>query len=300
MNDLMTKSFLNYVELKKQALKDLEAGPDLEMASLSHADEQNLAQFFNEVGIIKTEMEEITSLLLDLQDLHKEKKSMHSPKVLRGLRDRMDSDMVTILRKAKIIKLRLESLDRSNLTNRNISWEYKEGTPVDRTRVSVANGLRTKLREMMMDFQSLRERILDEYKEDLNMRYFNQTGKELSKETIEKMVLGGDQIGVFEKEKKLPLDLENQEKEEAVKQIQRSLMELHQVFLDMAILVEAQGEQMDDIEHNVACAGNYINGGTNSLAKVATKNKSRKEWACHGAWALVLILVLVCLIWASS
>ncbi|XP_077221218.1 syntaxin-112-like [Tasmannia lanceolata] len=295
MNDIMTKSFLNYVELKKQALKDLEAGSDLEMAPLSHADEENLAHFFEEVGLIKTEMEQITSLLLDLQDLNKEKKSTLSSKVLRGLKDRMDSDMVTVLRKAKIIKSKLESLDRSNLMNRNILSEYKEGTPVDRTRVSVTNGLRTKLGEMMMDFQSLRERILDEYKEELRRGYFNQTGEEPSKEMIEKMVLGGGQIGIFENEK-VPLDLESQEKEEAVKQIQRSLMELHQVFLDMAILVETQGEQMDDIEHNVACAGNYINGGANSLASAAKNEKSRRKLVCHGAWVLVLILVLVCII----
>ncbi|KAF9610457.1 hypothetical protein IFM89_022421 [Coptis chinensis] len=46
---------------------------------------------------------------------------------------------------------------------------------------------------------------------------------------------------------------------EAVKEIQRSLTELQQVFLDMAkSLVDGQGEQMDDIELNVANARVYI------------------------------------------
>ncbi|PQM35867.1 syntaxin-112-like [Prunus yedoensis var. nudiflora] len=39
-----------------------------------------------------------------------------------------------------------------------------------------------------------------------------------------------------------------------LKDLQRSLTQLHQVFLDMAVMVEKQGEQMDD-----------IHGGTNAL-----------------------------------
>ena len=37
----------------------------------------------------------------------------------------------------------------------------------------------------------------------------------------------------------------------AVLELERSLMELHQIFLDMAVLVEAQGEMLDNIEAQV-------------------------------------------------
>ncbi|KAF8410582.1 hypothetical protein HHK36_003114 [Tetracentron sinense] len=293
MNDLMTKSFLSYVELKKQALKDLETETDIEMGQLGPTDEENLAQFFEEVGAIKADMEEITNLLLNIQDLNEETKSTHSAKILRGLRDRMDSDMVTVLRKAKTIKARLEALDRSNVANRSISASYREGSPVDRTRISVTSGLRIKLRDMMNDFQSLRERIVSEYKEGLKRRYFNATGEEPSEEVIEKMISGGGQIKVFEG--KTELNLENQERQEAVKDIQRSLTELHQVFLDMAVLVEKQGEQMDDIEQNVARAGAFISGGTNRLVSANKMKKRDRKWV-YWVWAVVLLLLLICLI----
>lgn len=61
MNDLMTRSFLSYVELKKQAQKDLQVELDIESG------QPNLSQFFHEVNGIKTEMEDITNLLFDLQ-----------------------------------------------------------------------------------------------------------------------------------------------------------------------------------------------------------------------------------------
>ncbi|KAL0376157.1 UNVERIFIED_CONTAM: syntaxin [Sesamum calycinum] len=104
MNDLMTKSFLSYVDLKKQAMKDLEAGPDIEMGQLDPSDESNLSKFFEEVGAIKADMEELTNLLLDLQDLNEETRSAQSSKILRGLRDRISADMVMVLRKPRSSK----------------------------------------------------------------------------------------------------------------------------------------------------------------------------------------------------
>ncbi|KAJ0076921.1 hypothetical protein Patl1_36443 [Pistacia atlantica] len=289
MNDLMTKSFLSYVDLKKQAMKDQESETDIEMGrQLDPIDEQNLSQFFEEVAAIKTDMEEITSLLLNLQDLNQETKSTHSAKILRGIRDRIKADMITILRKAKSIKARLALLDQSNI---------KEGSPVDRTRISVTTGLRVKLRDMMHDFQSLREQIVNDHKEGLKRRYHNVTGEESSEEVIEKMILGSGEEKVFEG--KEDLVMEAHERQEALKEMQRSLTELHQVFLDMAVLVEAQGEQINDIEENVAKAGAYISGGTDGLHHANQMKKKRRNWA---SWigAFVLILFLVCLIAALA
>lgn len=41
------------------------------------------------------------------------------------------------------------------------------------------------------------------------------------------------------------------ERHEAVKELNKSLLELHQMFLDMAVLVEQQGVQLDNIERQV-------------------------------------------------
>jgi hypothetical protein len=46
---------------------------------------------------------------------------------------------------------------------------------------------------------------------------------------------------------------EIQERSRAVKDLEASLLELHQIFLDMAVLVEAQGEMLDNIEKQVRC-----------------------------------------------
>ncbi|CAL9102461.1 unnamed protein product [Musa textilis] len=300
MNDLMTKSFMSYVELKKQALKDLEAGaddpPKVEAAAggLTRVEEENLARFFSDVGGIQSEMDDVSSLLVDLRFLNEESKSSHSAKLLRGLRDRVDADVVAVLRKAKAIKARLESLDRSNAANRGVAACFTEGSPVDRTRVSVTNGLRTKLRGMMNGFQLLRERIVSDHRESLKRRYLNATGEAATEEAIDKMLSGASQVvGLLDN--KGEVDLEALERQKAVSDIQRSLMQLHQVFLDMAIVMEGQEDQLNDIEENVARAKDYISGGTDRLVSANAMRKRNKKCACL-VCALLLVVISVCLV----
>ena len=45
---------------------------------------------------------------------------------------------------------------------------------------------------------------------------------------------------------------EIQERHEAVKELERSLLDLHNIFLDMAVLVEEQGEKLDNIQNQVS------------------------------------------------
>ncbi|KAK6924381.1 Syntaxin, N-terminal domain [Dillenia turbinata] len=290
MNDLMTKSFLNYVELKKQAQKDLkDEQQDIEIGRFNKpGHEENLSLFFQEVEAIKSEMEGIKNLLLDLQNLNEETKSTHSAKVLRGLRDQMESNTVSILRKANIIKAKLEALDRSNIENRRILFQYREGSAVDRTRISVTNGLRVKLREMMSDFHSLRQRILSGHKEDLKRRYFMATGNEPTEEVMSKMVSGSLRVQVFEE--KNDLNSETNARHEAVMDIQKSLIRLHQVFLDMAVIVDAQGEKLEEIELNVEDASMGISGGTNSLYYANQMKKGGKKWVF---WVLIIVTIIL-------
>lgn len=97
MQDLLQKKFaqgMAYVDLKKNNLKDVEAGQDQEMDTVDT--EKNLAQFFDEVGQIKSEMERIKELLVKLQDMNDESKTVHKAQTMKQLRDRMDKDVALV------------------------------------------------------------------------------------------------------------------------------------------------------------------------------------------------------------
>lgn len=164
---------------------------------------------------------------------------------------------------------------------------------MDRTWVSVINGLRSKLKEMMNDFQDLRNKIVSDHKEYLKKRYYNETGEYPSDRTMETMVSGNGKL--FEGGKR-DVVMENKERHEAVMDIKRSLNRLHQVFLDMAVLVEEQGENLNVIEDNMAKVGSFVSGGTDSLFYAKQiKDKRSKNWV-YLIWFMVIIICVVCII----
>ncbi|KAK4482817.1 hypothetical protein RD792_009987 [Penstemon davidsonii] len=307
MNDLMTKSFTSYVDLKKEAMKDLELGTDIEMG-MTQID-HNLTTFLEEAEQVKAEMNSIKEILTRLQESNEESKTLHKSEALKSLRTRVNADVVSVLKRARAIKTRLEDMDRSNAMSRRLSG-CKSGSPVDRTRSAVTNGLRKKLKELMMEFQGLRQRMMTEYKETVGRRYYTVTGENPDEEIIEKIISGGDGNGGEEflsraiqehgRGKVLETVVEIQDRHDAAKEIERSLLELHQIFMDMAVMVEAQGEQMDDIEHHVMNATHYVSDGTKNLKTAKDYQKGSRRCLCIGIILLLVIILVVIIPIATS
>lgn len=83
----------------------------------------------------------------------------------------MDSDVTLVLKRVKIIKGKLEGLERSNVANRK-NMGCGPGSSADRTRTSVVSGLGKKLKVLMDDFQALRAKMNLEYKDTVARRYY--------------------------------------------------------------------------------------------------------------------------------
>lgn len=293
----MTKSFLSYVDLKKAAAKDVEKDLELGM-SVANLDPK-MEAFLEEAEKVKAEIGSIEDTLKTLEASNEESKSLHKPEALKALRSRISFDIVTVLKKAKAIKARLEQMDRATAENRRLSADM--GTPIDRTRTCVTNGLRKKLKELMMEFQALRQRMMSEYKETVGRCYYTVTGENPDDDVIEKIISNGAGEGEIlshaiqehGRGKVLETVIEIQGRHDAAKEIERSLLELHQVFLDMAVMVEAQGEQMDNIEHHVINASNYVQDGNKNLKKAKDYQRGSRKCMCIGIIALLVIILLI-------
>jgi syntaxin 1A len=51
----------------------------------------------------------------------------------------------------------------------------------------------------------------------------------------------------------------------------------HQLFVDMAVLVESQGELLNQIEHNVEQAVGYVQTGVDELNKASDHQKASRK-----------------------
>ncbi|XP_012448498.1 syntaxin-124 [Gossypium raimondii] len=292
MNDLISSSFRKYTDLKQQAyMDDIEAGNET----------VNLDTFFEDVENVKEDMKGVEKLYKALQEANEECKTVHNAKTMKQLRSRMDSDVEQVLKRVKVIKGKLEALEKSNAASRNAPG-CGPGSSSDRTRTSVVSGLGKKLKVMMDEFQSLRARMQSEYKETVERRYFTITGEKPDEDTIENLISSGEsesflQRAIQEQGRGRIMDTisEIQERHDAVKEIEKNLIELHQIFLDMAALVEAQGQQLNDIESHVAHASSFVRRGTEQLEEAREHQKASRKWTCIAIIAAIILILVILL-----
>ncbi|KAL5678836.1 hypothetical protein ACJX0J_014967, partial [Zea mays] len=106
---------------------------------------------------------------------------------------------------------------------------------------------------------TLREAIRQEYREVVERRVFTVTGNRPDEETIDDLIETGKSEQIFKdaiqhqgRGQILDTVAEIQERHDAVRDLERKLLELQQIFMDMAVLVEAQGDMINNIETHQA------------------------------------------------
>ena len=82
----------------------------------------------------------------------------------------------------------------------------------------------------------------------IERRYYTITGEEADEDTLDQLMETGDSETIFQQAiesqgrgQVMDTVMEIQERHDAVMEVEKGLLELHQIFLDMATLVEQQG-----------------------------------------------------------
>ena len=78
--------------------------------------------------------------------------------------------------------------------------------------------------------------------------------------------------------------------------LEASVAELHQMFLDFAMLTEQQGELLDQIEFQVKNAGDYIDDGNEYMVQAIEYQISIRKKQCCCFAIIVIVLGVIALI----
>ncbi|XP_028079192.1 putative syntaxin-131 isoform X1 [Camellia sinensis] len=92
-----------------------------------------------------------------------------------AIKKQMEKDVDEVGKVARNVKAKLEAISKDNLANRQ-KLGCGKGTGVDRSRTNMTNALTKKFRDLMIEFQTLRQRIQDEYREVVERRVITVTG----------------------------------------------------------------------------------------------------------------------------
>ncbi|KAK3198117.1 hypothetical protein Dsin_021532 [Dipteronia sinensis] len=291
MNDLLTESF----EIPRR--QDSRGG-DIELGIQNSAD-LGLENFFKKVQEIDKQNEKLEKLLKKLQDAHEESKTVTKAPAMKAIKQRMQKDVDEVGKISRLTKTKIEELDRENLANRQKPGCGK-GTGVDRSRMATTLSLKKKLKDKMAEFQILRENIHQEYREVVERRVYTVTGERADEETIDRLIETGNSEQIFQKAVQeqgrgqvIDTLAEIQERHDAVRDLEKKLLDLQQIFLDIAVLVDAQGEMLDNIETQVSSAVDHVQSGNTALQKAKKLQKNSRKWMCIAIIILLIIIMII-------
>ncbi|XP_002986653.2 syntaxin-132 [Selaginella moellendorffii] len=286
-------------EKEKKSKKKVKKAEKKNAEEAAPADDMGMTEFFQQVADIKTEMANIRKALKKLQDAHEDTKTVTKSDVMKAKKNEMEAQVDVVTKITQDIKHKIESLDKANILNRK-KPNCGEGSSTDRTRMSMTVTLKKKLKDVMQEFQNLRQKLQDEYREVVERRIFTVTGQKPDEETVDKLIETGDSETIFQKAVQeqgrgqiLDTIAEIQERHDAVRDIEKKLLDLHQIFMDMAVLVEAQGEMLDDIENQVSKAVDHVQTGTAALEKVKKLQRGTRKCMCVGIILLLVIVIII-------
>ncbi|XP_062204560.1 syntaxin-132-like [Phragmites australis] len=298
MRNLLTDSFELSRREQAPGNVDIELGIQGGMTSSA---QPGFDGFFEQVKEIENLLNTLTKLLKDLQNSNEESKVVTKAAAMKEVKKRMEKDVNEVTKVARLAKSKVQQLNKDNVANREKPG-FGKGSGVDRSRTTTTVALTKRLRERILEFQTLREEIQKEYREVVERRVFTVTGERADEETIDNLIETGDgeqlfQRAIQEQGRGRVLDTlqEIQERHDTVKEIEKKLLDLQQIFLDLAVLVEAQGEMLDNIETQVTSAGEHIQTGTNLLQKAKMLQKNTRKWTCIAIIILLIIVLVVVL-----
>ncbi|KAM0045399.1 putative target SNARE coiled-coil domain, syntaxin domain, syntaxin/epimorphin [Helianthus debilis subsp. tardiflorus] len=300
MNDLL--SAFNSPQRSNHGGGDIETG--------KRSAEIELDEFFKKVQLIENEFKKLYTLLKKLQDSHEESKSVTKAAAMKAIKKRMENDVDEVGRIARIIKAKIEELDKENLTNRQKPG-CGQGTGVDRSRTATTLALKKKFKDKVTEFQTLRENIHQEHRAVVERRVFTVTGTRADEETIDRLIETGDSEQIFQKAiqeqgrgQVVDTLAEIQERHDAVIEVERKLLDLQQIFQDLAILVDAQGEMLDNIETHVSSAVDHVQSANKALQKTKKLQKNTRKWICVSIMVLLIVISVVLVVvvkpWQST
>ncbi|EKX52376.1 hypothetical protein GUITHDRAFT_150769 [Guillardia theta CCMP2712] len=200
---------------------------------------------------------------------------------------------------SKIAKRIKDSLHDMESENETYKEKHGEGSSQAKIHINIHGSLTKKFVELMQEY----EETQGKYKSLLHERVERQVkvvNPNATEEEIKQAVeSGGSDIfadRLLSKADQVALNAyaEVQSKHEELMKLEASIREVHQLFMDMAIMVEQQGEMLDNIEELVSKSAEYTESGVEQLIQAKKlQKKARKKMCCLVVCFTVGLLIML-------
>ncbi|KAI8614076.1 t-SNARE [Chytriomyces sp. MP71] len=277
-DDASKQELLKPPEKKEKKKPASAVGAEVEPAASE--DSVEMKTFYEDIEKLREDITSVKNTINQIQNAHEnalnvisEAQSAETTKELERLMDHANG-------LSGSIRNRLKAMEAAN------KKFAKQGTRSGdaRIRITQHGAIAKKFLDVMMEYKDIQKKYQDKYKQRMQRQYLivKPTANESE---IEKMI-NDDKGPVFAQsivhigqkaEAKRALQ-EIQDRHADVQRIEKSIIELQQLFIDMSVLVAAQGELINQIEIHVDDAIDQTEQGVQALHKaVKLQKKTRKK-----------------------
>ncbi|XP_029573124.1 syntaxin-2 isoform X2 [Salmo trutta] len=250
--------------------------------------------FFRRVEEVRGLIDKISSEVEEVRKKHS--MILSAPSTDEKMKAELDRLTNEIKSDANSVRVKLKSMEQS-LPKDDVSNRASVDFRIQKTQHTV---LSRKFAEVMSQYNktqvSFRERSKGRIQRQLEI-----TGRVTSNEELEDMLESGNP-SIFTSDIISDSQITRQALNEIVSRhqdiirLESSIKELHAMFMDMAMLVENQGDMVNNIENNVSNAAEYIGRAKEETKKaVRYQKKSRRKlfWlAICVALALLIVIII--------
>ncbi|XP_077995797.1 syntaxin-like isoform X1 [Glandiceps talaboti] len=253
-------------------------------------------EFFKEVEEIRNHIDHIQSNVEEMKKKHSQ--ILSSPQTDEKVKEELEELMADIKKTANKVRGKLKVIESG------IEQEDIKSSADIRIRKTQHSTLSRKFVEVMSEYNTTQT----EYRERCKGRIQRQleiTGKQTTNEELEDMLESGNPAiftsGIImdtQQAKQALGDIEARHND--IIKLESSIRELHDMFMDMAMLVEQQGEMIDRIEYNVEQSVDYVETAKMDTKKaVKYQSKARRKKFMIAICCIILLGVIALIVGLS-
>eukprot|EP00922_Rhytidocystis_sp_ex-Travisia-forbesii_P006269 GHVS01009087.1.p1 GENE.GHVS01009087.1~~GHVS01009087.1.p1 ORF type:complete len:316 (+),score=55.16 GHVS01009087.1:76-1023(+) len=252
--------------------------------------------YFAKIQVLKTAIDETSKNVDRIKQLKQTAMQATSPEqekeISHELNHLLDGTNTMITKTKKALQVIKQQNTEFGVTGSD-SAEY-------RIRCNMQQAITRRFAAVLGDYQTTQT----EYKEQTRNKVARQVKivyPEASEEEVQDMMSAGDMSAAMAVRSRISgshQSLKNalsdiQDKYRDIRRLEQSVTELHQMFVEIATLVEHQGELLDQIEFSVTQAKDYTEKAEAELVVARKHQESAKKRMC---WITICIIILCVII----
>mmetsp|Transcript_14648 Transcript_14648/g.26544 ORF Transcript_14648/g.26544 Transcript_14648/m.26544 type:complete len:313 (-) Transcript_14648:56-994(-) len=271
------------------------SGGDIEMGKVEEQP-SHMSHFFNEIDSVKADIEFIKRATAKITKLSEEAIHATTTEKEQALSKKLKPIVTETNKRAKRTKNLIGLLKEET---KNLKTEGNLKPSDERIRENLCNTLTRKFIDEMKDYQKAQQ----DYKTDIQKKMKRQVQivkPDATDQEVDQIMKSEGGRDALYKEQILAGGVSDQIKTTYAKvagkyqdvlTLEQSVAELHQMFLDFALLTEQQGELLDQIEFSVKNAADHVEDANVDVYEATEYQKKTRKKQC-----LIILIVVVLLI----